>query len=152
MSDEPIATVEILEDGTPVLHDPIGLAVLSAVEKHNCRLTLDAQAPRVRYFLERMKVIRRSPEEVVVVIVAVDDPHGREIAAILMPGNDAEWQRLRAAGEIPYARGLAGREFMQLALQAFDPDAADKLGKVAGEAIVVVDRGVAEVFTPRDLA
>ena len=144
VTEAPMATVEVNEAGQLVLNDPVGLAVARAVEKHNCRLTLEANADRVEHFRRRAVELGRSNADVVVVLANVNDHNGSVIADILMPGHD--WQQFRDRGEVPFARGLAGRAGVQEFAEVIDKDAADKLWSFDGLAVVVVDRGVVEVF------
>lgn len=125
------------------------LHVIRAIEKHNCKELLRLNTGRMLHFVLRMKQRGYSPNDVVVTCINVDDPNGGPIADLLMPGQD--WQAFRDQGQIPIARGLAGREGIQTILQQFDCDAADKLQRTPGIAIVVIDRGVAEIFTPEDI-
>lgn len=148
MQNGPRATVREV-DGKLVLDDPDAVAVLRAVEKHNCRLVAESAADRIRHFEARIAEKGLSTKDVVIVLVCVDDPHGRGLADALMPGHD--WQAYRDRGEVPYARGLAGREGVQEAVELFDRDAAEKLSGIDGAAVVVVDRGVAEAFPASEL-
>lgn len=136
-------------DGQTVLNDPDAWAMIRAVEKHNCKGMLDLNKERVRYFIDRIKQRSDSPKQVVITLINVDDPHGGQIADMLMPGHD--WQTYRDRGEIPIARGLADRESIRAVLALFDEEAATKLQRNESVAIVVVDRGVAEIFTPEDI-
>ena len=129
-----------------VLDDPDALAVMRVVAKHNCRGDFEAQADRVAHFTRRIKERGLSPSGVVIVLLRVDDPHGGMLAEALMPGHN--WQEYRDRGEIPFARGLAGREGIQEVLDLFDKEAGDKLRGMPGIAVVVVDHDVAEVFEP----
>lgn len=135
-------------DGQLVLDDPEALAVARAVAKHNCRASYDGQLDRARHFVSRARERNLCPGGVVVVLVNVDDRHGRALAEALMPGQDAAWQAVRELGQVPFARGLACRGGIHAALQDFDEAAATKLGGMghARFACVVVDYGVAEVF------
>lgn len=144
----PRARVEMV-DGQPVLIDPDAVAMIRAVEKHNCKEMLRLNEERVRHFIDRIKARNDSPKQVVITLINVDDPHGGPIADILMPGHD--WQAYRDRGELPIARGLAARAGIEDVLDLFDKDAAAKLRENEDIAIVVVDHGVAEVFTPEDL-
>lgn len=144
MNNFPVATVRLV-DGNLVIDDPVALDVISAVEKHNCRATLSANMESATRFLNRVHQRGDSSNDVVIVILNVDDVHGGPMAEALMPGYN--WQPIRDEGQIPFARGLAGRGFIQEALGFFDQDASDKLMALdSGFAIVVVDHGVAEVF------
>ena len=144
MSNKPRAQVYIDKDGRTVLDDPDALAMIRAIEKHNCKLTLETQRDRVEHFKNRAKQLGTNPDTVVIVLVNVDDVHGKILAEALMPGH--EWQLYRDRGEVPFARGLAGRTGVQEFLALFDTDAAEKLQVINGLAVVVVDRGTAEVF------
>ncbi|MBI4020869.1 MAG: hypothetical protein HY369_01365 [Candidatus Aenigmarchaeota archaeon] len=130
--------------GKPVLDDPDAVTMVRAVEKHNCRATLEANADRVAHFVRRAAERGLSASEAVIVVLNVDDVHGGQLANVLMPGHD--WQQFRDRGEIPTARGLAPRNFIQDLLGTFDEEAATKLQAMTGLAVVVIDRGVAEVF------
>jgi hypothetical protein len=132
-------------DGQLVLDDPDAVAVIRAVEKHNCRNTLELNADRVAHFKKRLAERGMTADQAVIVLLNVDDVHGGPLADALMPGFN--WQEIRDRGEIPFARGLAMREGIQEALGTFDEEAAAKLRDMTDVAVVVVDRGVAEFFT-----
>lgn len=141
----PVATVRMV-NGQLVLDDPMALAVITAIEKHNCRNTLSLNLDRVAHFVRRIAERGTTVQDVVIVILNVDDPNGGQLAEILMPGTD--WQPVRDQGQIPFARGLAMREGIQHVLDLLDPEfAAKKLREVKDRtAIVVMDHGVCEVF------
>ena len=140
---EPRAVVREIE-GQLVLDDPDALAVMRVVKKHNCRGTLELNADRITHFKQRLTERGLTASDVVIVLVNVDDAHGGPLADALMPGMN--WQEICDRGEVPFARGLAGRDGIQKALAVFDQEAAAKLQEMTGVAVVVVDRGVAEVF------
>lgn len=144
--EDPDATGAVVRevDGQLVLDDPVAVAVISAVEKHNCRNTLELNADRVEHFKRRLTERGMTPEQAVIVLLNVDDVHGGPLADVLMPGHN--WQEIRDKGEVPFARGLAMRDGIQEALGAFDKDAATKLQSMSDVVVVVVDHGVAEVF------
>lgn len=131
-------------DGQLVLDDPDAVAVIRAVGKHNCRITLRWNADRVVHFRNRLAERGMTADQAVIVLLNVDDVHGGPLADALMPGHN--WQEVRDRGEVPFARGLAMREGIQDALGTFDEEAAEKLRGMTGIAVVVVDHGVAEVF------
>jgi len=131
-------------DGKLVLDDPDAVGVIRAVAKHNCRILFEHNSDRVAHFTERAKLRGLPPTEVVIVIINVDAPFGKALADALMPGFN--WQEVRDRGEIPIARGLAGREGLQEALDFIDPEAAAKL-RASEFAVIVVDQGVAEVYS-----
>jgi hypothetical protein len=133
------------ENGNPVLDDPTARGMIEAVSKHNCRLTYEAQLERVDHFARRMDLPGRDVNELCIVLLNVDDPHGGALAELLMPGHD--WQPYRDRGEVPFARGLAGRQGIQDILSSFDIAAAVKVSELKDKLItVVVDHGTAEVF------
>ncbi len=141
---EPQATVRQVGDQL-VLDDPIALGMIQGIEKFNCRETLLLNIERVIHFIGRMAALEKTSQDVVIVILNVDDPHGGPIAEMLMP--DEDWQAYRDRGEVPFARGLVERDGMRDILARFDELAAEKLRVANGNAIVVVvDRQVAEVF------
>lgn len=132
-------------DGQLVLDDPQAVAVFRAVNKHNCQGTFNTNADRVAHFKNRMAERGMSADQVVIVLVNVDDVNGGPLADALMPGTD--WQSFRDQGQVPFARGLAGRPGIQEIVAAFDKEAAEKLEAMLDiPAVVVVDHGVAEVF------
>ena len=142
--DEKLRAVVREIDGQFVLDDPDAVAVIHAVEKHNCRNTLKLNVDRVAHFKNRIMKRGLTASDVVIVLLNVDDVHGGPLADILMPGYN--WQEIRDRGEVPFARGLAGREGIHEALNTFDQEAGKKLQNMTEVAVVVVDHGVAEVF------
>lgn len=131
-------------DGQLVLVDPVAAGVVQAVAEHNCGDTLAMNSDRVAHFIERARVLGKSADEVVITVINVDTPIGGLLADALMPGFD--WQAIRDRGEVPFARGLAGREGIQGALDELYPSAGEALRDADGFAVVVVDHGVAAVF------
>ena len=131
--------------GTIILEDPDALAVLSVIAKHNCKGTLELNSDRIKHFKNRFKAKGLSAQDAVIVVLNVDDLHGGPLAENLMPGYN--WQEIRDRGEKPFARGLAVRDGIEEVLQAFDNEAANKLKGMTEISVVVVDHGVAEVFT-----
>jgi hypothetical protein len=120
--------------------------MIRAVNKSNCENTMNLNLDRIPYFKQRLADRGMTPEQAVIVILNVDDAHGGPLANTLMP--DYDWQQIRDRGEIPFARGLAMRNGIQEVLEAFDADAAMKLKNITKELpIIVMDHGVAEVFT-----
>jgi len=142
--DEPRAVVREI-DGQMVLDDPVAVALFRAVSKQNCYNTLELNNDRVEHFKGRITERGMTAADVVIVVVNVDDVNGGPLADILMPGFN--WQEIRSRGEIPFARGLVNRKGMQEILSNFDKEAAEKLENMAGVAVVVVDHGVAEIFS-----
>lgn len=140
---ESAARVEEI-DGKPVLIDPAAIGLIKAVAKSNCKVTHDLQIDRIKHFKNRMVELKSDPAEVLIIIANADDVHGSVIANALMKGFN--WKEIRDRGEIPFARGLALREPIQEMLALFDPEAAEKLEKTQGVAVVVVDHQVAEIF------
>ena len=137
-------TVVCEVDGQLVLDDPVAVAVISAVGKHNCLNTLGLNVDRVEHFKRRLVERGMTADQVVIVLINVDDVHGGPLADVLMPG--CNWQEIRDKGEVPFARGLAMRDGIQEALGTFDKNAATKLQSMTSVAVVVVDHGVAEIF------
>ncbi|MFA6458978.1 MAG: hypothetical protein WCV79_01090 [Candidatus Paceibacterota bacterium] len=131
-------------NGKLVLDDPEALAVARAIAKSNCRITLEQNADRVQHFKNRIRERGLSAEQVLIVLLNVDDPHGGPIAELLMPGHN--WQEYRDKGEVPFARGLAQRSGIEEIIGKFDTEAAKKLSETKDIAVAVVDHGVAEVF------
>jgi hypothetical protein len=121
------------------------LAIRSVFEKANCKNTLMQHIDRVKYFEKRIEEKGLNPADVIITLLNVDDPQGKVIADILMPGYD--WQAIRDTGAVPYARGLAGREGIQSLLDEIDPEEAEIL-REAGPVptVIVMDHGVVKIF------
>ncbi len=130
-------------DGQIMLEDPDAVEMIRAISLAGFH---DHNKERIEHFRGRAKTLEKTSEEAVIVLLNVDDPIGGELASILMPGHD--WQAYRDRGEIPIARGLAVRDWIQDALGAFYIPAATKLKTWDFDrlAVVAVDHGVAEVF------
>ncbi len=145
MDEKPTAQVKEI-DGQLVLDDPVALGMARAVEKHNCKLTLAENVERIGHFRKRVVELGRTPKEVVIVVINVDDAFGGCVAELLMPGHD--WQAYRDRGEVPFARGIADRGGLEDILGPYDPEAAKKLREWDDPttAVVVIDRHVAEIF------
>jgi hypothetical protein len=123
------ATIRVV-DGKWVLDDPVAYAVAQAIGQINCKNTLSTQLDRVAHFVRRIGERGLSTDEVVIVILNVDDPHGGPVA-----------------DKIPFARGLAQRSGMQHAVDLIDTDVGKRLRAIQGKpAVVVMDHGVVEVF------
>ena len=142
MSEDVRATVREI-NGQLVLDDPDALGVATAVALHNCTAVFDANADRVKHFAKRIEEKGLTPADVLIVILNVDT-NGATLAEGLMPGHN--WQEYRDRGEIPFARGLAGRDGVQDYLDMVHPESGVELAKIKGVAAVVVDYGVAAVF------
>lgn len=115
----------------------------------NCRDIFELNTERIAHFKQRARVLQKTSEDAVIVILCVDDPFGGPLADALMP--DYNWDEIRARGEIPYARGLAERSGIENALFSHPKGttAAHALRNHKGSdvAVVVVDFETAEVFT-----
>lgn len=114
--------------------------------RHPCDDTLALQTERVAHFKRRVAERGESPQAVVIVLINVDDVHGRDMADALMPGQEAMWQGFRDQGQTPFARGLAGRAGVQRCLDFISAAAGAKLRAVPGLAVVVIDHGTAAVY------
>ena len=121
------------------------LVLISATAKQKCQNTFQLNIDRIEHFKRRCVERGLNADEVVIVILNVDDIHGGPLAEVLMPNTN--WQEFRDRGEIPFARGLTERKGIQKAISFFDKEAENKLRTMTGLAIVVVDHGVAEIFS-----
>ncbi|MDB4930838.1 MAG: hypothetical protein JWM10_3322 [Myxococcaceae bacterium] len=92
-----------------------------------CRIFLADSAGRLPEFARRA-LERGGPELLAIAVIEVDDPVGRAVADLLMPGHD--WQATRDRGQTPVGRGLAPREFLQDLVDTYDP----RLGRAVREA------------------
>ncbi len=142
-SDSPRARV-IEVNGQLQLDDPDARAMMKAVAQHSCLATAKNQRDRILYFVDRMRILEKPAHEVLITCINVDARYGADFADALMPGTD--WQSYRDRGEIPFARGLALRPPLQLAVSALDPEVGEKMKTIPGIVVLVVDHGVVEVF------
>lgn len=150
--DYPRAQVRVI-DGQLVLDDPDALAMIKAVAQHNCGATLTMHADAVRRFALRVRERNLSTEDVVIVLLNVDDPHGRILTDVLMPGQDQAWQATRDQGQVPFARGLAARKGIEEVVSVLDAEVGERLKRWTQETVVVVmDHGVVEVFNVTEFA
>ena len=135
------ATVEVVR-GEFVMRDDVAPAVIGATA---CVNLLAANSERVEHFARRIVERGDDASEVVIAVLNVNDPHGAEIADMLMPGHD--WQSIRDRGETPVARGLASVALVDLAeaITKGSRAAFDAIDHTTHAAVVVVDCGVAVV-------
>lgn len=123
------------------------LAVIKAVEQHNCAQTMRLHWSAIRRFGLRIRERNLSTTDVVIVLLNVDDPHGRLLTDVLMPGQDQAWQAMRDQKEVPFARGLAKRHAIQEVVSVLDAAVGERLKSWPQETVVVVmDHGVVAVF------
>jgi len=146
--DEEIPTIHNI-NGQYVLDDPSALTMMRAVNKQHCRKSLEDHLERMQDFVIKMKSPRISSDETCIVLINVDDINGKDVAEALMP--DHNWQSIRDQGQVPYARGLVDRRGMGSVLDVIDVSSAKKLREQSGTAIVVIDHGSTEIFSPKDL-
>jgi hypothetical protein len=104
-----------------------------------------ANAERLSHFKQRVEELGRSGRDTVITLINVDDPVGKVLSDILMPGHD--WQQYRDAGETPVARGLASKDGIPEFLAEFGfGDAARELSETDDLRVVVLDSGIAQVL------
>ncbi len=115
------------------------------INKNQCRILLNLNGEPIERFKARIMELGRTAEDTVIVLFNVDDANGGELADWAMPGYD--WQQFRDKGMVPVARGLQDRKTMEGILDLFDAEAAEKLRASTELSVVVVDFGVAEIFT-----
>lgn len=131
-------------DGKTVLIDPVGYAVIQAVNKSNCENTYIAEMDRIQHFKNRIAEKELDPNSIVITVINVDSPYGPEIADALMPGHN--WQQYRDKGEVPFAKGLAMKEGMIEMIATFDKEASEKITQTKDIPVIVIDYGVVEIF------
>lgn len=131
-------------EGDGILYDPASDAGIRAINKENCRFTVEAETERIAKFTRRFRERGLTPQEALIALANVDDPHGAIFAGVVMPGHD--WQAYRDQGMTPYACGIVLAEGMHNFLGQIDPEAAAKLGEMTDLSVVVIDHGVAQVF------
>jgi hypothetical protein len=133
-------------DGKNVLFDEVAAGVILGVAKANCKVTYDMNEDRKHHFKLRHIERKLLDTEWLVIIANVDTTVGQVVADALMPGYD--WDQYRNAGQVPYARGLASRKYIQEVLDIADPIGADDLRSVEQcIATVVIDFNTAVVYT-----
>jgi hypothetical protein len=130
--------------GGIIVDDPLAVAVINTIAEYECKTLLERQRERVAHFARRLVERGDDPALVAIVVLCVDDENGAMIAEILMPGHD--WDAIRARGEIPCARGLAQRDFCQLAVDDINAGAGERMRAIAGPVVVVVGYGTADAF------
>jgi hypothetical protein len=141
----PTARIIQADDGTLILDDPDALAMVTAVERYNCRATFQEQEERIRHFARRIQERGTTKEAYVIVVLNVNDMFGGVLAEKLMPGHD--WQPIRDLGQTPFARGLCLRPWLQNVMEIYDAELGAKLAAITDHpAVLVADHGVAEVF------
>lgn len=117
-------------------------------ELASCQSAMDffrGNAEHIKRFKGRVEELGRSGQDTIITLINVNDQTGAILADVLMPGVD--WQRYRDAGEIPVARGLAGKDGIPDFLQeAGYPLAASDLLNTDDLMVVVLDAGVALVL------
>ncbi len=132
-------------NGMTTLVDPVGFALVKAVNKINCESTYLSQLDKINHFKNRIIEKGLDPKTFAINIINVDAPYGFEFAEILIQGHD--WQQYRDQGKIPLARGFETKDFMIKLIAVIDKEAADKINQVEGIPVIVVDYGVIEIFS-----
>jgi hypothetical protein len=118
-----------------VSDDAVGTACAEA-----CRRFLAAGVGRLPYFAQRAVERGDPPGLLGIAVLEVDDPMGRAVADLLMPGFD--WQAIRDRGQTPIGYGLALREGLQNLVDAYDPKLGVAVRAVpAGQLPVVIVAG-----------
>jgi hypothetical protein len=135
-------------NGELVLIDPVAEALIDAIGKDNCFKTMKGQLERVQHFRKRMSELQKDPKEVVIVLINVDAPFGKDLAEALMPGHD--WQQYRDQDQIPFARGLAMKESVAKYVKNFDEQVYDLMISSNDETVLVIDHGTAMAFHLKD--
>jgi hypothetical protein len=127
----------------PIIPDPSKSPTNEQLERTQVAMDFfRGNAERMRHFKQRVEELGRTGEDTVITLLDVDDPGGRVLADILMPGHD--WQRYRDAGEIPVARGLAAKDGIPEFLEdAGYESAASELSATNDLRVVVLNSGVA---------
>lgn len=141
---KPLTVTVYVMDEEFISNNPEAALMAKAIGKANCMNLFDLNTDRVEHFKNRVTELNRTAADTVIVLINVDDVHGRSIADILMPGFN--WQEVRDRGMVPIARGLASKAAIQDMLAQFDVEACKKLKGMTELAVVVVDEAVAEVF------
>lgn len=131
-------------DGQLVLIDPAAAALVDVVNRHNLGNTYSLNRDRIEHFVRRVAALGKTAADTVITCINVDDQVGGILAEKLMPGFD--WRPIRAAGQVPFARGLAGREGIQGFLDLAYPEVGRTLRAAEGLCVVVVDHGTAAIF------
>ncbi|MEK7628277.1 MAG: hypothetical protein AAB421_02570 [Patescibacteria group bacterium] len=115
--------------------------------KWGCIATLKAQRKHLTDLKRLADAFGKTATDTVIVLINTHDENGGPIAHMIRPGH--HWDYNRVPGTIPYARDLAPRNDIGEMLELFDPEAALKLRDMTDQKlpIVVIDHGVAEIFT-----
>jgi hypothetical protein len=118
--------------------------VMLAVDAYNMQPVLNEQADRVLHFARRAAELGYGGHEVCIVLLNADCPAAAPLANELMPGEN--WQQYRDAGALPFARGLAGRPFVQAYLELVNPAAAEVFKAKEGLPVLLMHNGRAAVY------
>ncbi len=120
----------------------------AATPKERCWETLLRNGEEVLHYVQRAVA---KPEPSAIVVIAACDVHGAILFEQLMPGrNFVEEARRKGGAAFGYA--IMKRGVIKEVLTLIDMEAFAKLARVPGAEIpvVVIDHGVAEVFSYRD--
>jgi len=130
----------------PIIPDPSESLTKEQLEKTQAAMDLfKGNAERMKHFKRRVEELGRSGKDTVITLIDVDDPVGKVLADMLMPGHD--WQRYRDAGEIPVSRGLAAKDAIpEFLVDAGYRLAANELLSTDDLRAVVLSSGVALVL------
>lgn len=134
----------IERDGKLLLIDPDAVAMITAINKHNCHKTYLLKKDRVEYYYQRIKDRGLDPNTVTIVICNVDEPFGELIADATMPEYD--WNEIRSKGETPYAIGIVNKEGLLPMIGVYDLESCEKLKNITSYSALVSDFGVIEVL------
>ena len=130
------------------VHEDIALRKVSClINKKKCEATFESFYERILHYKKRIVELGKSPDDLFIAVVNVDDVNGMKIAKILSPNSEEIWEKMRENGEVPFVSGLVEPDGIPEFLRKFDPEAADKLENLEDIAVIVVDNTVAEIFS-----
>ncbi len=112
--------------------------------KQTCQENLKLNALRIEVLRTRFSTCNLHPKNYIIYILSVDDVNGAKISQELTPGKD--WQKAKEEGKLPFDCGILHVTDMVEALTLFNKTAAEKLIRLEGIRVVVVDHSTAELF------
>lgn len=127
---------------------PVTSEQLTDDQLANTYLAMDLykhNAERMGHFKQKVEALGRSGADTVITLLNVDDPVGKVLADIVMPGHD--WQKFRDAGETPVARGMVTKGAIPEFLTHYGyTKTADELAMTDELKVLVISSGVALVL------
>lgn len=105
---------------------------------------LDRNLHNVLYFQMLMEEQNLSPRRVAIVLANSADTKGRTLAKLVLPG--LSWDKYISLTGNSLALGLAWRHLVSSKIKKINPKSCRELQLIDGVPVVVVDKGMVDVF------